>query len=133
MFFQFCLHILLLGNYQPISHFSNNILKILLNICYRKWRIRQFNFFFPHLGYYFTFLYCFYITFLYFSMYSCFLSLFNQVRSFIIFIIHKYSIHFEYNSIELDLLRHNGVSFFLTAVDENWMNWKCSYWTLDIV
>ena len=42
-----------------------------------------------------------------------------QVRSFIIFIIHKYSIHFEYNSIELDLLRHNGVSFFLTAVDEN--------------
>ena len=26
-------------------------------------------------------------------------------------------------------VRHNGVAFFLTAVDENWMNWKCSYRT----
>ena len=27
-------------------------------------------------------------------------------------------------------IRHNGVDFFLITVDENWMNWRCSYWSL---
>ena len=30
-------------------------------------------------------------------------------------------------------IRHNAAAFFLTTVDENYMNWKRSYWTLDII
>ena len=45
---------------------------------------------------------------------------------------HKWLQKILFDAICLEI-RRNGVTFFLTAVDENWLNRKCSYWTLDFI